>query len=148
MKLNYQFFNRTKTVPPFLTKLNERLSRSWGSLGSIGMNVTENSDGYDIMFFPAVREIHGGAMDGEKFFPGFSLNIGKFVRVFDRNPAPKVVFDCLQNGVIDHLVFSGKIDGHNVKVAVLAGAPPTQSPVERVYTQGPKKGMIEPILEA
>lgn len=145
MKRNYQFFNRTKIQPTFLTKLQSKLSKAWGSLGSIEFNIEETDNGYNLMFYPAVRELNGGACDGERFFPGFSLNLGKFIKVFDS--PPKVIFDCLEAGTIDHLVFSGKIDGHAVYLKVLSAAPPCQPPVERVYTQGPKKDMIEPILE-
>jgi hypothetical protein len=147
MKRTYQFFNRTKTNPPtFMGKLNGYLARSWGSLGSISFSINQpKPNHYEIMFFPAVRELHGGKNDGELYFPGFKLNIGKFIRVFDKDPAPKVSFDCLQNCTVEHLLFVGRIDGCKIKVAVLSGPPQGQSPVEKVYTIGPKKGMIEPI---
>jgi len=149
MKRTYQFFNRTKTVAPsFLPRLNAYLSKAWGSLGSISISINQpNPNEYDIMFFPAVRELHGGKTDGEMYFPGFTMNIGKFVRVFDKNPSPRVIFDCLQRETIDHLLFIGRIDGYKVKVAILSGPPQGQQPVEKVYMQGPKKGMIEPIVE-
>lgn len=150
MKKTYQFFNRTKTTQPaFMGKLNSYLARAWGSLGSISLTINQSKlNEYEIMFFPAVRELHGGKNDGELYFPGFSLNIGKFIRVFDKDPSPKVKFDCLKNATIDHLLFVGRIDGCKVKVAILAGPPGNQPPVEKVYTQGPKKGMIEPIERA
>ena len=147
MKRTYQFFNRTKTIPPaFMNKLNEHVSNAWGSLGSIATSINQSKpDQYEIMFFPALRELHGGKEDGELYFPGFTLNIGKFIRIFDKNPSPKVVFDCMTKGVIDHLLFIGRIDGIKVKVAILSSPPQGQNPVEKVHTQGPKKGMIEPI---
>ena len=150
MKRTYQFFNRTKTVPPaFMPKLNDCLARAWGSLGSISVSTNQpKPNEYEIMFFPAVRELHGGASDGEMYFPGFTLNIGKFIRVFDKDPSPKVTFDCLQQCTVEHLLFVGRIDGCRVKVAILSGPPQGQAPVEKVYTQGPKKGMIEPIGES
>lgn len=150
MKRTYQFFNRTKTAyPAFMPKLNGYLAKSWGSLGSISLNINQpKPNEYEIMFFPAVRELHGGANDGELYFPGFNLNIGKFIRVFDKDPSPKVTFDCLKHETVEHLLFVGRIDGCKVKVAILAGPPQGQHPVEKVYTQGPKKGMIEPIERA
>jgi hypothetical protein len=147
MKRTYQFFNHTKNVyPAFMPKLNGYLAKAWGSLGSIAVNINQSKPNeYEIMFFPAVRELHGGASDGEMYFPGFTLNIGKFIRVFDKDPSPKVSFDCLQQNTVEHLLFVGRIDSCKIKVAVLSGPPQGQSPVEKVYTQGPKKGMIEPI---
>lgn len=144
MKRDYQIFNQDKLEPPFMAKLNKKLGESWGSLGSISVRISQTDSGqYKILFFPAVREMYGGKQDGELFFPGFYLNIGKFIRIFDQNPAPKVVFDCSQNGQIDHLLFAGKIDTHDVKIAILSEPPNGQLPVEKVYAIGPKKGTIE-----
>src|SRR5581483_1908463 len=83
--------------PKFLSKLNIALSNSWKSNGSVSCNITEAENNcWQIEFFPAVREILGGAEDGSTMYPGFHFNIGKFVKAFDRKHGVKVSFDCLK----------------------------------------------------
>ena len=130
---------------PILEKLNAALQKSWQSLGSVACKINEEPDCLEVMFFPAVRELHGGKHDGENMYAGFHLNVGRFIRVFDKNPMPKLLFDCLTKEMKHHLLFDGKIDGFNVKVAVLSEPPNGQNPVERLYTTGPKRGKIEKI---
>lgn len=147
MKKDYHFMNSSNaSPPPFFGKLIDALSKSWNSLGSVGCKVSEVSEGnYEVMFFPALREIYGGKSDGEVIFPGFNFNVGKFVRVFDNLPAPKVSFDSLRSQFIPHLLFKGYIDGIFLKVNIMECPPSGQEAVERVYTSGPKKGKIEAI---
>lgn len=132
--------------PEFLEKLSKAASKSWHSQGSISCKAKESGDGkFDIMFFPTIREIYGGNKDGERFFPGFNFDIGKFIRVFDVSPSPKVSFDCLRTNFIEHLMFRGFIDGLSIKVAILSAPPSGQEAAERVYAVGPKIGVIEDI---
>jgi hypothetical protein len=135
--------------PPFLFKIKEALAKFWQSLGGTSMKVSQASDlGYEIMLFPAVRETYGGKEDGELYFPGFSLNVARFAQVFDREPAVEMIFDCLSRDVVDHFLFQGTIDGIAVKVAILAGPPSGQTPVERMYVQGSQAGTVKRIEES
>ena len=149
MKKGYHFTNSNNlTPPPFFDKLTDAITKAWQSMGSVGCKLNEVSDGsYEVMFFPALREIYGGKSDGEVIFPGFNFNVGLFVRVFDESPAPKVSFDSLRTQFIPHLLFRGYIDGKLIKVNILECPPCGQHPVERVYTSGPKKGQVEAIKQ-
>jgi len=134
----------SKTPPKFFNKLTDVVSRSWTTMGSIACNVNEiNDKHYEIMFYPALREIYGGKDDGEVIFPGFHFNIGRFVRVFDSSPAPKVSFDSLRKDYIPHLMFNGYIDGIFTKIAVMESPPSGREAVERIYAIGPRKGQVE-----
>jgi hypothetical protein len=147
MKKDYRFLNSSNlTPPPFFTKLTKAVADCWDSMGSVGCKVSETGDkNYEVMFFPALREIYGGKEDGGIVFPGFNFNIGKFVRVFDPSSPPKVSFDTLRSGFITHLLFKGYLDGNALKVRILETPPGGQQAVERVYTSGPKKGQVEAI---
>lgn len=145
MKRDYRFVNScNSTPPPFLTKLTEAIGQCWNSMGSVGCKLSQRgANNYEVLFFPALREVYGGKSDGEVVFPGFSFNIGKFVRVFDGEP--KVAFDNLRRQLIPHLSFKGLIDGADVQVNILECPPGGQEAIERVYTSGPKKGTVEAI---
>lgn len=147
MKKGYHFTNSNNSPPPpFFERLTDALVKSWSSLGSVGCKLSQVSDGrYEVMFFPALREVYGGKEDGERMFPGFNFNVGLFVRVFDESPAPKVSFDSLRSQFIPHLLFKGYIDGTFVKVNILECPPNGSNPVERVWASGPKKGQVETI---
>lgn len=146
MKKNYRLVNKNDSPPAFFNRVTDALAKSWNSLGSIACKINEVSDGYfEIMFFPASREVYGGRDDGEVVFPGFHLNVGRFVRVFDKEPSPKVTFDSLRKNYIPHLLFRGHIEGNLVKIAIMESPPSGQTAVERVYTSGPKKGQVEAI---
>lgn len=147
MKKDYRFLNSANiTPPPFFEKLTDAVSKSWNSLGSVACKLNQLNDGsFEILFFPALREVYGGKGDGEMVFPGFSFNVGRFVRAFDPSPAPKVSFDSLRTQFIPHLCFKGCIDKVSLKVNILECPPGGQEPVERVYCTGPKKGKIEAI---
>lgn len=142
-----RFLNSAKiTPPPFFEKLTEAVFKSWRSLGSVGCKLNELGDGsFEILFFPALREVYGGKDDGEVVFPGFNFNVGRFVRAFDQLPTPKVSFDSLRTQLIPHLCFKGCIDKVNLRVNILECPPGGQEAVERVYCIGPKKGKIEVI---
>lgn len=142
---NYHFLNTTnESAPAFLKKLTDVIMTSWDSLGSVACKLKEVSNNYyEIMFFPALREVYGGKADGEVIFPGFHFNIGKFVHVFDKSPAPKVAFDSLRKDFIPHLIFKGFIDGVALKIIVMECPPQGQSATERVYASGPNKGQVE-----
>lgn len=133
-------------TPAFLHKLGEMLSKSWFTLGSISCNVNQVGENeYEIMFYPAVREIYGGANDGERVFPGFAMNIGKFMKVFDKKPRPKVLFDSMNSNIVPHLLFDGYIDGVHAKIAVLNGPREGEEASEKFYAEGPKRGQVEPL---
>jgi len=146
-KKNYRFLNSSKsTPPPFFDKLTAAVNKSWDSLGSVGCKISELSNGsFEVLFFPALREIYGGKADGEVVFPGFNFNIGRFVRAFDVSPAPKVTFDSLRSQLIPHLCFKGCIDKVVLRVNILESPPGGMEACERVYCTGPKKGQIEVI---
>ena len=146
MKKNYHFASGDSPPPPFFDRLTDSLIKSWKSLGSIGIKINQVSDGhYEVMLYPALREVYGGKGDGEVMFPGFHLNIGSFVRMFDESPAPKVSFDSLRAQFIPHLLFKGYIEGIFVKINVLECPPNGSTPVERLWASGPKKGQVETI---
>lgn len=128
---------------PFLQKIYEGVSRSWNSVGNITCKTNYKNGHWQLMFFPAIREISGGQEDGKHVFSGFNLNIGRFSRIFDG--PPNVYFNCLRKDFIDHLRFKGTVDGNVVDVAFLPNPPPNQEAVERMYAYGPKKGMVEAI---
>ena len=132
--------------PTFMENLNKCITVSWQSKGSIACKINQVKDGsFEVMFFPALREVYGGKEDGKNVFAGFNFNVGKFVQVFDTSPPPLVWFDCVRKGYIDHLIFKGSIDKVIVKIAVLSTPPDGQRAVERIYTNGPKKGTVEKI---
>lgn len=145
MKKNYRFVSKNDSPPAFFNRVTDALANSWNSLGSIACKFNEVNGGFEIMFFPALREVYGGKDDGEVIFPGFHFNVGRFVRVFDKEPSPKVTFDSLRKNYIPHLLFRGYIEGNCVKIAIMESPPSGQAAVERVYTSGPKKGQIEAI---
>ena len=142
-----RFLNlNTESPPTFFNKLTDAVTKSWSSLGSVACQFSEVSEGYfELMFFPALREVYGGKDDGDVIFPGIYFNIGKFVKVFDKSPAPKVVFDALRKDFIPHLMFRGYINGACLKVIIMESPPCGLKAVERIYTSGPKKGQVETI---
>jgi hypothetical protein len=142
-----RFLNHNEeSTPLFFGKLSAAVGKAWDSLGSVACKLNEVSEGnFEVMFFPALREVYGGKDDGDIIFPGFYFNVGKFVKVFDRSPAPKVAFDSVRKDFITHLMFRGYIDGVCLKVIIMECPPGGQEAVERVYTSGPKKGQVEVI---
>lgn len=144
---NYHFLNSTDKTPAFLKKLTDAVMTSWDSLGSVAYKLKEINGGYEVIFFPALREVYGGKADGEVIFPGFHFNIGKFVHVFDKPSGPKVIFDSLRRDFIPHLMFRGFIDGVALKIIIMECPPEGQNATERVYASGPNKGQVEVIKE-
>lgn len=141
---NYQFLSNVEP-PPFFEKLKNAVDKSWDSLGSVGCKLIKSKEGYDVMFFPALREVYGGKGDGEMIYPGFNFNIGRFVRVFDK--PPKANFDTLRKCFIPHMQFKGCINGIVCKINILQCPPDNLRAAERVYTTGPNKGKIEVIKQ-
>ncbi len=130
---------------PFMHKLSNAVVQSWQSLGSVACKINEVGENkYEVMFFPAVREVHGGKNDGEQVYSGFNFNIGKFAKIGFDEP-PRVHFDCLRRNVLINIIFEGIIDGKQVKVAIVAAPPTGQRAIERIYATGPKKGLVEEI---
>lgn len=141
-----KFTGKNGTPPVFYEKLSEALGKSWNSLGSINCEITQiEEQHYAVMFSPALREIYGGADDGENVFAGFNFNIGRFVQLFDKKPRPKVEFESLQRNSIPHLMFKGNVDGTELEIFIMERPVNTQKAVERLYTNGPKKGEVEAI---
>jgi hypothetical protein len=140
---NYFISGNTKEFPPFIGRLAETVAKSWESQGSVACKFAAKEDKYEVMFFPAIREVLGGKTDGERCYAGFQFNIGRFVRIFDK--CPKVLFDCMKRNTVEHIIFIGQIEGKNIKVAITAAPPTGQTPIERIYATGPKRGTIEKI---
>lgn len=132
--------------PPFIVKLTQAVSKSWTSLGSVACKFKNISEGYyEVMYFPALREIFGGKSDGNKTYPGFHLNIGKLAKAFDKSPGVKVTYDTLCIDTIPNIKFKGYVDGVCVKVFIMSQPPCGQKAIERIYAVGPKQGQVEPI---
>lgn len=145
MQDDYKPLN-VETHPNFIVKLTQAVAKSWDSLGSVACKFNEISEGYyEVMYFPAVREIYGGKTDGECIFAGFHFNIGKFVKSFDKSPSVKVAFDALRSDVVPHLAFKGYIDGTCLKVLIMSEPPCGQRAIERIHASGPKRGQVETI---
>lgn len=142
---NYHLLNSTNESPPtFLKKLTDAVMTSWDSLGSVACKLKEISNNYyEVVLFPALREVYGGKTDGEVIFPGFHFNVGRFIHIFDKSPAPKVTFDSLRKDFIPHLMFRGFIDGVALKIFIMERPPQGQTVSERVYASGPNKGQVE-----
>lgn len=135
---------KNDVTPAFFEKLTTAVGESWKSMGSICCKLNELSDGYyEAMFFPALREIYGGKTDGDVVFPGFHFNVGKFVKLFDKSPAPKVSFDSLRQDFVPHLMFRGYVDGTCLKIIIMEHPPCGEEAVERAYVTGPKNGQVE-----
>jgi hypothetical protein len=132
---------------PFIEKISLQLEECWYTDGSISCWINQiREKEFELIFCPAYRELYGGANDGEKIFPGFIFNVGKFMKIFNRNPvAPKLVFDCWDRDTIEHLLFNGYVDGNHLKIAVLRAPPNDLNAIEKLYTVGPKTGTVEPI---
>src|SRR5450631_1778818 len=96
--------------PPFADKLHELISESWNTTGSIGCKSLELDNIWEIAYFPAVRELVGGPHDGEHYFIGFDFNIGKFAKLFDK-PGASIHLSNANKSDVDHLLFTGRIDG-------------------------------------
>ena len=141
----YQILNDSH--PPFLVKLMQFVAKSWTSLGSVACKFNKISEGYyEVMFFPALREVYGGKSDGNCVYPGFNFNVSRFVNSFDKSPRPKVVYDALCSDSISHLLFKGYLDGICLKVSIMSEPPCGQKAIERVHATGPKQGQVEPII--
>jgi len=141
-------YNLTDEQPVFMEKLSNHLLNCWQSPGSIACHTNKIGDkSYEIMFYPAIREVYGGAQDGEKVFPGFLLNIGKFMKVFDKKPGAKLTYCGVDKNIVEHFLFQGYVDGNRLKIAVLISPPWNQEAMERVYVEGPRAGQVEPTFK-
>ena len=135
-------------TPPMelIERLQNVISEAWESPGGMCVDAHRCESckrHWHIMVCPAVRELMGGPQDGEQVYPRFMLNVNKLQRAFDKRP--RVYFDSALGTSVPHVIFVGKIAGHKCDVSVMCCPPSNLTPLERVYVDGPKKGMIESV---
>ena len=133
-------------TPPveMMEKLNDALNEAWQSPGGMCVD-TQPCDvckgHWHIMVCPAVRELMGGQYDGKQVYARFGLNVNKLMRAFDKRP--KTLFDNALGHSVPHVILYGRIAGVKCDVSVMSCPPSNMDPLERVYTDGPKKGEVE-----
>ena len=136
--------SKNDAPPEILERIESVMAEAWQSPG--GMEVDTNQcvscpNHWHIMICPAVREIVGGAGDGAQQYARFVVNINKMVRMFDKRP--RILFDTAQGESVPHVIVTGRIAGYKCDVSIMCCPPCNMLPVERVYTEGPKKGTVE-----
>jgi hypothetical protein len=133
-------------APPqeFIDRINQALDISWKSAGGISINLKACGDHWHIMICPAIREVLGGKDDGARLFTRYSLNITKFLTVFDKGTKKKVEFDSDKFG-FPCFYAKGEVAGHQVDFSFLGDPPAGQQPAEIIHAVGPKKDQIEMI---
>ncbi len=137
-------------TPPLelMKRLEAVMSEAWQSPSGMFVDAypcESCPNHWHVMICPAVRELMGGAQDGEQVYARFVLNINKVQRAFDKRP--RVFFDTAQGESVPHVIFVGKIDGIKCDVSIMCCPPANMTPLERVYVEGPKKGTVEVVSE-
>lgn len=136
------FYNHAEELPDWIEKLKTTLISCWESVGNIAVEIGKYKiDRWQIIIYPAVREIHGGPKDGETIFANFHFNINKILKLFDRKL--KIEFVCHHCNAFFSI--KGIINQGIVRLLILNIPPDGNPPNEIFYQNGPYKGNVEPV---
>jgi hypothetical protein len=116
-----------------------RDAAEWSFLpgGAFGYEIAQNIEGrYDILFFPAVHELHGGPEDGKKYYFEFTFKISDITKLFDN--IPDIVYDTGKDVVT---MFGNALD-MNVRLSICREAPKN---IEATYLVDYMTGVVTKI---
>ena len=107
-------------------------------LGPLGYRWGEEAGAWEVVVYPTVAELVGGAEDGVIVFPGFSLDLRELSAAFEQVTA--VHWQSHAFGPHDqagpHVSIEGCYQGHQVSLQVWSEAPPDEGPGFKVDAPG------------
>src|SRR5262249_42465400 len=112
---------RGDVPPPHIEKLSDYLVQAWNSQGSMSVSADEIETGWSVVVMPALRELVGGAEDGQQIFARFSIDISKVMKAFDKRP--RINFDSAQGVSAPFIILRGRVDGIKCYVVIVSEPP-------------------------